>query len=257
MQNSIFSIVFILIAAAVGYAVGILARRKQDYDEAQAAPVAPAPVAIIAEQTAPTPAPVASPDDGHTALRVSIDKHLKWWLEIDGNRLEGTPDSLTPEQRQRLVTILVQIRPWLENKPGAPASSVSPAPAVPSISAESRPVMAPVHPTPAAPASDALSTAPPPRLSLGRGFRSVLETEIQGKKIDTPPIVSIVGLIDNILQKNIANTPLAARNIKLEESATGEVLVLIGITRQPLEAVPDTQVKAAIQQAIAEFNQSK
>ncbi|GAB4501783.1 MAG: hypothetical protein Fur0035_13270 [Anaerolineales bacterium] len=246
MQNPLVSSILLLVAALVGYAIGVVARRKQDAENAQTSPAPLESAAPPAETHQPeVTAPAASPvpeeinlPGEHSALRVLIDKKLRWHLELDGQRLADNPQDLTPEQKQRLVGVIVQIRPWLEGKT-APAAAPAPAPA---------PIAAPA----AVPAPTA-----PRRVSLGESFRAVLQSDIQGKKAPPPAILSVVSLIDDILQKNIAETPLAARKIKLEEGGIGEVMVWVGPTRYALEAVPDPEIKAAIQAAIAEFNQGK
>ncbi len=233
MQNPLVSSILLLVAALVGYVIGVMARRKQDAESAPVAPTQPEPAPIAPAQPEPAPAAAAPilPEE-HCALQVVIDKKLRWHIDLDGKRLEDAPENLTPEQKQRLVHVIVQIRPWLEGKIPAPAPAPAPAPV-------------------------AIAPAAPPRISLGESFRAVLQSEVQGKKPQPPAILSVVSLIDDILQKNIAETPLAARKIKLEEGGIGEVMVWVGPTRYALEAVPDPQVKAAIQAAIAEFNQEK
>ena len=64
--------------------------------------------------------PISNVDE-HDVLKVTVDPTLKWHLALDGVGLE--PDGLTPEQRARLVNVVVQIRPWIDGKtlPAAPA----------------------------------------------------------------------------------------------------------------------------------------
>jgi hypothetical protein len=87
-----------------------------------------------------------------------------------------------------------------------------------------------------------------------RGFRTLLESEV--KKTDvilSGP--SIVGLIDEVLQKKLENSPLAAKNIRLEEGSVGEVVVFVGAMRYSgIDAVPEGEIKSIIQEAIAEWN---
>ena len=65
---------------------------------------------------------------------------------------------------------------------------------------------------------------------------------------------SIVMQIDDILQDMLAGTPLAARGIKLMEDPQRGVVVMVGIQRyEGIDSVPDSEVKAAIQSAVREW----
>jgi hypothetical protein len=84
----------------------------------------------------------------------------------------------------------------------------------------------------------------------------MMENEL--KKKEAAPALSIVGLIDEILQYKLQSSPLAGKAIKLEEGPGGEVLVHVGSDRYPgIDSVPDPQIQAIIREAIAEFNQGK
>jgi hypothetical protein len=68
---------------------------------------------------------------------------------------------------------------------------------------------------------------------------------------------SIVGQIDEILQRRIAETPLAEKNIRLVESPRG-VIVMIGLDKfEGPEKIPDLDVRTAIRGAVEEYNQLK
>ena len=83
-----------------------------------------------------------------------------------------------------------------------------------------------------------------------------IRTPSPDKKKDEPEPAptSIVGQINAILQKSIANTPLESRGISLMESATGGVRVFVGVQRfEGVDEVPDEEVKSAIRAAISEW----
>ncbi len=80
------------------------------------------------------------------------------------------------------------------------------------------------------------------------------------KRIEVPPIApafpSIVSQIDAILQENIKGTPLEQRGIRLVEQPDHEMVVMIGWERYPdLNAVPDSEVQAAIRTAVTQWEQ--
>ena len=61
-------------------------------------------------------------------------------------------------------------------------------------------------------------------------------------------------MIDDVLQKKLETSPLAARNIRLEEGSSGEVVVFVDKESYGgVDAVPYDDVKAIIRAAIAEF----
>ena len=188
-------------------------------------------------------APPAPKLDEHDVLKVMIDPALKWHLELDGERIE--PDGLSVEQRARLVNVVVQIRPWIDGKTLTP---VAPKPSNPDADLAA-----------AAAVVAATSVAPPPvvstatRVDVGRGFRTLLENDI--KKPEPPKLPSIVGMIDEVLQKKLESSPLSWKKIRLEEGAVGEVVVFVGPTRYSgIDAVPDDDIKAIIREAIAEWD---
>ncbi len=75
---------------------------------------------------------------------------------------------------------------------------------------------------------------------------------------ESPSKVSIISMIDAILQQKLQNSPLANQKIKMEEGPMGEVLVHVGALRYSgLDNVPDAAIRTLIQEAIDEFNRSK
>ena len=102
------AIILIVVAAIAGYVIGIVdsrmtaALRKKTED-----------TSIPATNTTES-APRDSNQPGeHTVLKVTIDNALKWHIELDKTRLEN-PDAISLEQRQRMVSVVVQMRPWLD-----------------------------------------------------------------------------------------------------------------------------------------------
>jgi hypothetical protein len=154
-------------------------------------------------------------------------------LDLDGKRVDAP--SLTPAQRKRLIELVNVIRPWLEGKPASVPAPTSPPP-------KPKPAAVPVASTPPPPAAQ-----PTPSTPVNT------PTSKKDNEPETTPR-SIVGQINMVLQKNIADTPLESRGISIMESVSGGVNVYVGIQRfESVEDVPDEEVKSAIRAAIAEW----
>lgn len=187
------------------------------------------------KQDLPAPQPVKVDDPG--LLRIK-NENGTMTLDLDGQRV--TPTALTAAQRKRLIEMLNIMRPWLEGKS---ASVPAPAPASP-------PPPTPIPATP--PQQNTPAPTPPPQPAA----QPAPSTPIAASNDDEPEAAptSIVGQINLVLQKNILNTPLAARGISLMESITGGVNVFVGVQRyEMIDDVPDEEIKAAIRAAIAEW----
>ena len=179
----------------------------------------------------PTPPPVKVDDPG--LLRIK-NENGKMALDLDGQRVQAT--DLNPDQRKRLIEMLNIMRPWLEGKPASVPAPTNPPPQTPSA--------APTQNSPV----PAQKAAPPPRPAAQPTPSKPTNDEPESAA------TSIVGQINTVLHKRIANTPLESRGISLMESATGGVNVYIGVKRyEGIEDVPDEEIKAAIRAAISEW----
>jgi hypothetical protein len=194
------------------------------------------------KKTQPPPEPKTVTVDDPGILRIKNESGALA-LDLDGNRVN--PISLLPEQRKRLFEILNIMRPWLEGKPVSPPAATSQPPAfqppsTPSLQTQSRPVAAQPASSPP-PATTSQPSTPKP---------AVIPVE------DRPaaPANSIVTQIDTILQARLAGTPLEERGIFLTQSPEGGVIVYVGLTRyNGIDEVPDPGIKAAIREAITEW----
>lgn len=184
----------------------------------------------------------------HTVLKVTVDPAIKWHLELDGSRLED-PTALTAEQRQRMVSVVVQMRPWIDGK-AAPAAVPAPAPAPVPASPPELPAQKPL--TAAQVAQIPVPPPPPPKIDAIHGLRTLLKNEI--KTPDQMKSLSIVAMIDDVLQAKLPGTPYAAKGIRLEEGTLGEVVVYVGVSRYSgVDAVPDPEIQAIIKAAIKDW----
>lgn len=182
----------------------------------------------------PTPSPIKVDDPG--LLRIKNESGTMT-LDLDGQRVN--PLSLTPAQRKRLIEMLNIMRPWLEGKPASVPSPTNPPHQKP----------APVTNNRQSPPQQTVSAPPQP------ATQSIPSTPLSAKddEPDSTP-TSIVGQINQVLQKNIAHTPLAARGVTLMESLSGGVNVYVGVQRfEMIDDVPDEEIRAAIRAAISEW----
>ncbi|MFO7583368.1 MAG: hypothetical protein R6W69_01465 [Anaerolineales bacterium] len=184
-----------------------------------------------------------------SALKIAQSQSGEWIVEIDG--VPTRPDTISAEQRSRLIGVLTQVRPLVEARP---ASSKSTGPLADSKPAASAPA-APPPVIRTSPLSADAFPPPPPRINPLRGVRNMLANDI---KKETAPSLSIIGLIDEILQQKLQVSPLAGKSIKMEEGPMGEVLVHVGAVRHSgIDSVPDPILRAIIQEAIEEFNRTR
>jgi len=171
--------------------------------------------------------PAVAPRENNL-LKLSLDNNNQLRFELDGQRVDSP--QLVPEQRKRLIDLMVMMRPWIDGS--APKVSV-PAQAVLTQPAPSAPITAPIS----QPISKPVVSAP----------------TSTAKKEEVAP-TSMVGQIDDILQTHLASSPLANRAIRLLESPEGGVVVMVGLEKYGgVAEVTDPQVQAIIRLAIAEW----
>ena len=215
-----------LAALFFGYFFGLFEGRGQGYqkrkNEEELEKAAKAPF----ENFVPPPSPpVASPEN--SLIRLSLDEQDQPQLALDGQHVETS--ALAPEQRKRLIDLMLMMRPWAEGRL-APAPTVPPKPATQPVTA------APVERTAA---SEQLTTPV---------AASAPNTAAVG------PDSSIVVQIDAVLQARLIGTQLGQQGVRLVESTDGAVIVVVGQNRYSgVDEVPQPEVQAAIRAAIAEW----
>jgi len=148
------------------------------------------------------------------------------WLEMDGARLDDKA-ALQPGQYQRLLALVLDLRPWLETaRPGA-------------VKAEANPQPVAATPVPTQPAVQAGKKTGAPADEVAA---------------PAPVLDSIIQQIDKVLQAKLETSALKERDLQLVEGPGGIVIVKDGTNKyEGVDAIPDPEVKALIRQAVADW----
>jgi hypothetical protein len=182
----------------------------------------------------PSPAPATLPAK-ETSLAKSGDVKVfsAWrtganqvWLDMDGRRIESK-EALQPEQAQRLLGLVLDLRPWLDtNRP-----ALTPQPAGQSM------------PEPAAPVQpDKINNVSAP---AGEVTKPVVALE------------SIIEQIDKVLQKKLSASAFKERGIRLMEGPGGIVMVKDGLNKfEGIDNVPDPEIRTLIRLSVTEWEKS-
>jgi hypothetical protein len=240
MEFSLLVLIGISVAAMFfGYFFGLSEGRGQGYKKRQKEEASNPAVQMTLPPPSPPNAPpmpvVPAQAAGKSLLNLSLDARERPCLDLDGQPVDTT--QMEPQQRKRLIDLIVLMRPWIEAGPVA-KQAAPPAPAESPSRSKVRAAPAPRAPAAAAAALDLRSAA----------------------AIDTPaaPAVpaptTMVGQIDSILQIRLVGTPYASRGVRLVESAEGGAMVVVGNDHyEGVAEVPDPEVQAIIRAAIAEW----
>jgi hypothetical protein len=147
------------------------------------------------------------------------------WLEMDGQRIE-TKEALMPDQHQRLLGMVLELRPWLETaRTGNAAQPVR----------QAQPDMSKV--------------AQPVPVASSRGTPTGEES-----KPALPALESMIEQINKVLQSKLANSAFKERGIWLTEGPGGSVIIKDGLNRyEGIDSIPDPEVKNLIQQAVSDW----
>lgn len=205
------TIFLFFVFACLGAAFGALLQRARNRRT-------PPPSTDASAPAAPGENPLASEGDIEI-LRAWRTLSGRIWLEMDGARHNGK-ESLQPDQRRRMVSMLLDLRPWLDNAAAAAVASAvdKPLPAVPT----------------------------PPLNKKGKPEVAEVKPE--------PVLKSIVEQIDELLQTKLLLSPFNNRIIHLVEEPGGMVFVKDGLNKyEGIDAVPDAALKTLIRETVAEW----
>ena len=213
----------------VGYLLGLLEaaikndRQAKKETEKEADQAAPSDIAEKekTDDEAVLPPEILEPEVLTIYQRIS--GALK--LRLDGEVVEYSSD-LTEEQRERLLALVVALRPWLEKK--EPKKPTEPLP----------PIKAP---TPTRTVSIATTTVAP----------------APDAEVKTTSGLSMVEQIDRILQTKLETSPLGKRGIMLRSSLSGSLLIRVGLDEYEwVDDIPEAEIQAIIREAIAEWEEN-
>lgn len=242
MEFTLGSLIAIALATMFfGYFFGLFEGRAQGYRRRKKEEPLERQVPLAAGTNATEPAPSsvkAQPAHGDAWLQLYSDPEGRPSLDLDGQRVDTA--RLTSDQHQRLIQLMVIMRPWIETGSHAAAPRSAAGPLEPSA----RPI--------AGPGSGAGGTN-----EISRDAK--LPVGVAGAQAGSPPPdpnapTSMVAQIDAILQARLQGTALASRGIRLAESLDGGVLVFVGQHSYPgVSEVPDAEVQAVIRSAISEW----
>ena len=211
-----------LAAMFFGYFFGLFEGRGQGYKRGRAEAAQEQKKEVIERLASAPPATVPVPQPEEPGLLRLKEEAGNLQLHLDGVQLNA--ERISPEQRKRLIEVVTRMRPWIDGRISAPAAPVTPA------------VTPPPQPAP----------LPPGTIS------PIVAAAAQGEVPSAPR--SMVGQIDDILQQNIAGTPLAARGIKLLDAPGGGAIVMVGVQRfAGIGDVSDPEVQAALRAAVARW----
>jgi hypothetical protein len=188
------------------------------------------------------------PEAGDNVMRFWIDEQKVQHVELEGEEVSVTDAS--PEQRKRMADLLKVLQKWVQySEPAQPApvaaTATTVAAVMPALDAGEPPLVGP----------DLPKEATKPRLDLAKGAQMFFSENVS-RKVEPKP-KTIVGMIDDVLQKKLVSSPLQSKKIKLEDGLHGEVIVVVdGERYEGVDQVPDPQIQSLIREAIAEWDKS-
>lgn len=223
-----------LVALIIGIAIGYLLSAERSSK--------PAPGDL---QAAEAPKPGL-----RSLIRLWIDETSRSVVPEIGEHLYFSPEGLDHKAREQLAHSLEQIQSWLAAAPpaGKPAGERSPALEADLVASTADQDL---EASGAAELPKDKQTAAQP---AGLNPASLLARALQTEVHKPTRVLSIVEQIDEVLQEQLEDSPLASRGIRLQESPSHSLVVQVGLKRyESIDDVPDLEVRNLIRAAVAEW----
>lgn len=237
MGLSTSTTIFLFIVCLCGGVIigGLLSRVKktataEPVESVEQEPSVVEPVPAPEPVLPPAPKSLAGPDDVEV-LHAWRDVNGKVWIEMDETRFESK-DAMNPEQRRKLVNLVLELRPWLD------ASQVPAAAPRPVVKEKTQPAR----------------QEPRPSLFAPIPIKTDKSAAAEDEKKPKVNLKTIVQQIDDVLQEKLSTTVFKDQEIHLLDGPAGTVLVQIGDdSYEGIDAAPDPELRALIRQAITDW----
>ena len=225
-------LIIAFICVAIGYIAGTMIATLRGEKPAPASEELAAGQPAVVESP---PAPGAAADNPKRVEVAALWRERPTGalrVDLQGQTLR-TSTELNPDQRAKLLEVSGDLQAWL---------AVNPLSAPQPVQVDPAPTAAYVPPPPL--------PAPLPSVLPGAPAAGQPPAKVDPKAKVEPK--SIVNQIDDILQAELQNTPLAKRGIRLTEEANFGVVVWVGLERfVGIDAVTDVQIRSVIRKAVS------
>jgi hypothetical protein len=225
------TILYIFLAVIVGWFIGFLDSNLRTSKKIEAAEMKMKEAEKKIAEAEQNFQSTLQDDPGLLRLKINDGRFT---LEVDGTLV---PREISPDRKKRLIELVTILRQWLDS--GQSATAVS----------------QPAAPVQVQPAPDPVQVVVP--VPVASPLQPLLQPLFPPKKPEPEKDIkslSIVQQIDTVLQARLADTALAKRGVRLQESIQGGVEVYVGLNKfHAVDDVPDEEIKAAIRAAIAEW----
>lgn len=247
-----------LIGIIIGFLIGMLiSNLRAGHDKKLPAFPAVEPENIVStssttQSVEPSNSTPAGPPEPEGLIRIWYEAGNNQLVVEANNYIYRTAEKLSVEELRRLVTTTNDLSQWLGIRPQLDSN-----PRVPIVY---RPVSEQPSVKPTVQTSATQSTAnlldeiqrnrKNPLKALIRAFEDTNVAKIE------PVTLSMAGQIDEILQKKLENTTYENSGIRLVDTPSQSVVVMVGMNQyDSIEFVPDETIRNILREAVAEWEE--